>query len=270
MRDLLDGARLLGRGWGCWRRRPGTMAAGLVPAMVVGALVLGLVIALLVHLDDVGDLLTPFADDWSPGWERVAELTAGALALGAMLVLVVLTFTGLTLALGEPLYDRIWRSVEVDATGVVPDGSTGAWRGAVDGFAMMARGLAAAALTAVLGLVPLVGTVLSWTTGLLLTGWILAHELTSRALVARGLDRRRRNALLRAHRGRALGFGVATQLCFLVPGGAVATMPAAVAGATLLAHSLLDQPRPATPDASGTATARVHQDGAPGPGHERC
>ncbi|MEN0072065.1 MAG: signal peptidase I, partial [Propionicimonas sp.] len=70
-------------------------------------------------------------------------------------------------------------------------------------------------------------------------GWILAHELTSRALVARGIGRRERNALLRAHRRRALGFGVATQLCFLVPGGAVATMPAAVAGSTLLAQSVL-------------------------------
>ena len=36
-----------------------------------------------------------------------------------------------------------------------------------------------------------------------------------------------------------LGFGVATQLCFLVPLGAVATMPAAVAGATVLGRELL-------------------------------
>jgi CysZ protein len=53
---------------------------------------------------------------------------------------------------------------------------------------------------------------------------------------------------MRAHRARVLGFGVATQLCFLVPLGAVATMPAAVAGSTLLAHSLFGReptdPRP--------------------------
>ena len=45
---------------------------------------------------------------------------------------------------------------------------------------------------------------------------------------------------MRRHRARVLGFGVATQLCFLVPLGAVATMPAAVAGSTLLARSLLE------------------------------
>jgi CysZ protein len=46
-----------------------------------------------------------------------------------------------------------------------------------------------------------------------------------------------------------LGFGVATQLCFLVPLGAVATMPAAVAGSTMLARELLDanEPRVANP-----------------------
>jgi CysZ protein len=74
--------------------------------------------------------------------------------------------------------------------------------------------------------------------------------------VARGIDRPERNALLRAHRGRALGFGVATQLCFLVPGGAVATMPAAVAGSTLLAQSLLPIPQ-AVATAAPTSTGPV-------------
>jgi CysZ protein len=82
----------------------------------------------------------------------------------------------------------------------------------------------------------------------LCTGWLIADELSSRALTARGLTRDARRQLMRAHRARVLGFGVATQLCFLVPLGAVATMPAAVAGSTLLAHSLFGReptgPRP--------------------------
>ena len=45
---------------------------------------------------------------------------------------------------------------------------------------------------------------------------------------------------MRGRRARILGFGVATQLCFLVPLGAIITMPAAVAGATVLARSLLE------------------------------
>ena len=69
---------------------------------------------------------------------------------------------------------------------------------------------------------------------------LLADELTSRALVARGLDAAARRALRKDNRARVLGFGVATQLCFLVPLGAVLAMPAAVAGSTVLARTLLD------------------------------
>jgi len=247
MHEFLEGARLLGRGWGFWRRRTRTMAAGLVPAAIVGLVVLAALVLLVVNLGSVGEALTPFADDWSPGWERTAELAAQGVVLVAAVVLVVVTFTGLTLAVGEPFYDRIWRAVERDTTGDVPAGDTGFWRGATDGIALVSRGIVAAVLAGVLGLVPVVGTALGWAAGVLLTGWVLAHELTSRALVARGVDRRERNALLRAHRARALGFGVATQLCFLVPGGAVATMPAAVAGSTLLAQSVLPARVPGRP-----------------------
>ena len=76
---------------------------------------------------------------------------------------------------------------------------------------------------------------------------LLADELTSRALTARGMVPAARRRLMRKHRARVVGFGVATQLCFIVPLGAVATMPSAVAGATLLARSLLDAPAPRHP-----------------------
>ena len=72
-----------------------------------------------------------------------------------------------------------------------------------------------------------------------MSGWLLADELTTRALAARGIQAAERRALRRRHRARVLGFGVATQLFFLVPLGAVATMPAAVAGATVLGRELL-------------------------------
>ena len=239
MGEVLDGARLLARGWGYWRRRPSTMALGLIPAAVVGLFMVAAIGVLVLNLGPVGEWLTPFADDWTPFWERVAVLVAQAVVLAATVVLVVVTFTALTLTVGEPFYDRIWRAVEATETGAVPTGDTGFWRGAVDGFALMARGLVIAVLAGLLGFVPVVGTVLGWVGGVVLTGWLLAHELTSRAMVSRGIPRAERNRLLRGHRRRVIGFGAATQLCFLVPGGAVATMPAAVAGATLLAHSVL-------------------------------
>lgn len=48
-------------------------------------------------------------------------------------------------------------------------------------------------------------------------------------------------AALRTRSARVVGFGVAVHVCFLVPGGAVLVMPAAVAGATHLARFVLDE-----------------------------
>ncbi len=76
--------------------------------------------------------------------------------------------------------------------------------------------------------------------GFVLAGRVLAGELLSRPLEARGMDRHARADLLRPHRGRVLAFGAATQAFFLVPFGAIAVMPAAVVGATMLARDLLD------------------------------
>ena len=69
---------------------------------------------------------------------------------------------------------------------------------------------------------------------------IIAIELTTRPLEARGMARGERLAALRTRSPRVLGFGIAVNLCFLVPGGAIVIMPAAVAGATHLARHLLD------------------------------
>ncbi len=124
------------------------------------------------------------------------------------------------------------------------DADYGFWRSVRDGLSLVARGVAIAVLAALIGLIPAVGGVLSTVFAVSLTGWLIADELSSRALSARGLDHTERRRLRRSHRARVLGFGVATQLCFMIPLGAVATMPAAVAGATDLARSLLE-PEPA-------------------------
>ena len=75
--------------------------------------------------------------------------------------------------------------------------------------------------------------------GFLFTARILALELTTRPLEARGMTRVERRAALRTRSPRVLGFGVGVQLCFLVPGGAILVMPAAVAGATHLARHVI-------------------------------
>ncbi|NUS50543.1 MAG: EI24 domain-containing protein [Nocardioidaceae bacterium] len=231
---------MLLRGFAYWRRRPGLMLLGLVPAVIVGLLLLGGLITLGAFLPGLTEAITPFADGWSPLWATVLRVTVGTAVVGAALVLVAISFTALTLLLGEPFYERIWRSVEADLGDDTLDAPYGFWRSVGDALSLVGRGVLIAVLALVLGFIPVVGGVLSAVVGVTLTGWVVADELSSRGLTARGLTGVERRRLRRGHAARVLGFGVATQLCFLVPLGAVATMPAAVAGSTLLARSLLE------------------------------
>ncbi|WP_353828184.1 EI24 domain-containing protein [Agromyces sp. SYSU T0242] len=239
MRELVDGARTLGRGFGFWRRDPGVMLLGLVPAAIVfAALVWGLV-ALGATLPGLVDLATPFADAWVEFWRLAFRTLVAVVLFAGAAVLAIVTFTALTLVVGDPFYERIWTAVESDAGGEAPGEAPGFWSGVGGAAVLLLQGLASAAIVGLTGLLPVVGTAAAAALGVVLTGRILARELTARPLDARGLDRAARRALLRRHRWRLLGFGVATQLCFLVPLGAIATMPAAVAGATLLARRML-------------------------------
>ena len=249
MRESIGGVASLVRGFGYWRRRPGLIALGLIPAAIVALVLRGR--ARLPRLRTCPDqeAVTPFADGWPSLWRDVIRTAIGTAALGAALVLVAVTFTALTLIVGEPFYERIWRAVELDLGQAVPDEDYGFWRSVGDGLSLVARGAGIAVVAGLLGLVPVIGGVLGTIFGITFTGWLLADELSSRALTARGFDRDARAALLRGGRARALGFGVATQLCFLVPLGAVAMMPAAVAGSTGLARELIHRGAAAVPPA---------------------
>jgi CysZ protein len=248
MREFGRGVTLLVRGFATWRRRPGLMALGLLPAAIVGLLFLGGLIALSAYLPALTQAMTPFADGWPGLWATVLRAAVGTALVGAALVLVAVSFTALTLLIGDPFYERIWRAVETDAGYPKANAAYGFWRSVADGLWLIVRGVVIAILSALMGLIPVAGAVLGTVFAVLCTGWLLADELSSRALPARGLTGAARRQLMRAPRARVLGFGVATQLCFLVPLGAVATMPAAVAGSTLLAHSLFGReptdPRP--------------------------
>ncbi|HWI30306.1 MAG TPA: EI24 domain-containing protein [Microbacterium sp.] len=239
MREFVGGIASLARGFAYWRRRPQLMARGLIPAAIVAVLAIAGLVSFGVALPGVTEAMTPFADGWPGIWPSVIRAAIGTAMLGAALVILAVSFTALTLIVGEPFYDRIWRSVERDLGSGVPDADYGLWRSIRDGLSLVARGAGIAAVAGLLGLVPLVGGVLGFVFGVLFTGWLLADELASRALTARGLDADARRELLRANRARVLGFGVATQLCFMIPFGAILTMPGAVAGSTTLARSLV-------------------------------
>lgn len=229
------------RGLGEWRRHPRRMTLGILPAVVVLLVLAAAFVGLLFLVDDLVAWVTPFADDWSDGVRRLTRLLLGvAVVLGAGL-LAVISFTGLTLTVGDPVYERIWRATEGDLGGPVPEHDPGWWRSILDGLVLVLLGLATAVVVFVIGVVPLVGTIAGPVIGVLLAGRLVARELLSRPLAARGLDRKQQAALLAGHRGAMLGFGAAVQLCFLVPFGAIVMMPAAVAGATMLAREVLDR-----------------------------
>lgn len=235
------GAGFLLRGMRLWRERPSLMLLGIIPAVIVAVLVAALFAVLVMFADDAIAWATPFADDWNGTIRSLLRAVLFVLVLVGMGMLSIVTFTGLTLAVGDPFYERIWKEVEVSLGGEVPGKGVGWLRGIADGLTLVALGLATAVAVFLISLLPVVGAVVGAALGLFVAGRLLAGELVSRPLEARGMDRAARSALMKEHRGAMLGFGVCVQACFLIPLGGILVMPAAVAGATYLARAALDE-----------------------------
>jgi CysZ protein len=211
----------------------------MLPALIVFAVLGSGFVLLLLNVGDVAAWATPFADDWA-GLLRslVRVLLALAVLVGALMLSSAL-FVGLTLTLGDPFYERIWRATEASFGGPVPDHGVGFWRSLRDALRLVVVGLGFSVLVLLSGLVPVVGPVAGIVLGVVFSGRLLARELLGRPLGARGLDDAGQRAAASSHRSTVLGFGIATQVCFLVPLGGVLVMPAAVAGATILAREEL-------------------------------
>lgn len=216
------------------------MMLGLVPAAIVFALMVAGLIALGFSLPALVDWLTPFDETWPDPWPTVISAATGAAILAMAIVLAAVTFTALTLAVGDPFYERIWRAAEQDSGGIVPESGAGFWRAVRSSLGLIGLGILTAFGVGLVGFVPVVGGLLAPSLGVVLSGRLLAVELSARAFDARGIPGPAQRTLRRGIRWRLLGFGVATQLLYLIPLGAVFTMPAAVAGSTFLARTALD------------------------------
>lgn len=239
--EFFVGVSTLLRGFGYWRRRPGAMALGLIPAAIVFAILIALIILLIANIDPVTILLTGFAETWDEGWRNLLRLGFGLALVVGLIVLYAFAFTALTLFVGDWFYQRIWRIVEADLGEFTAGPEPGFWRSAGDALRLVVRAIFTGLLIVLFGLIPVIGTVLAVVIGTFLSGRLVALELTTRPLEARGMTRQQRRAALRSHSPRVLGFGVAVHLCFLIPGGAIIVMPAAVAGATVLAKHVLGE-----------------------------
>ncbi|WP_229401080.1 EI24 domain-containing protein [Micromonospora okii] len=242
---FFSGAGLLLRGIGLYVRSPGLMLLGVVPALLSGALFLAAFATLAYFVDDLAALVTPFADDWSTTARSLVRVAAGLAFLGLGGLLGVLTFTAVTLVIGDPFYEKISERVEERYGGTPGAVEVPLWASLRHSVADSLRLVALSALIGVplfaAGFVPVVGQIVVPVIGAAVGGWFLALELTGAPFYRRGMRLPDRRALLKADRPTALGFGVAVFVCFLIPVGSVLVMPAAVAGATLLARRSLGQ-----------------------------
>ncbi|MGW4561350.1 EI24 domain-containing protein [Streptomyces sp. NPDC004561] len=220
---------------------------GLLPGLITLVLYAAALAVLAVWGEDAVGWATPFADHWSSPWQGLFRglLTAVLFALG--LLLAVLTFTAVTLLIGQPFYENLSEKVDADLSpdGTAPRSDLPLWRelwtSARDSLRILVRAGLWGVLLFALGFLPLVGQTVVPVIGFFVTGFFLTEELAAVALQRRGVELRARLALLRSRKSLVWGFGAPLGLAFLVPFVAVFLMPGAVAGATLLARDLLGE-----------------------------
>lgn len=233
------GIRTLIRGFGLWRTRPGLMNLGLIPAVISVVVLAAVLLPLIFGMTSISAWLTPFAEEWPAPWKGLLRGAVGFVIVAAAIALSTAVFSALTLTIGDPFYQRIWHAVEVELGNPPPEDGGGFWTALGEGLRLVVLGILTALLVLLIGFIPLVGGILGGVLGVVLSGRLLARELTGRSFDARDLSPADRAALFAGSRARVLGFGVATQLCFLIPGGAVVVMPVAVAASTMLARDMM-------------------------------
>ena len=245
IRDFFAGVGFVGKGFRTYATSTRLMWLGVVPALIVGIVFAAAIVVLGMNFDGIVTAITPFARGWA--LEPLVRIAAGLAIFAIAVVIIVYTYVAVTLAVGDPFYERIWKAVELRHGDAPPEKKEGVWRaigrGLGNGISLFLATVGISLLLLALGLVPVVGQIAAPVLGALFGGWFLALELTGYAFDARGFRLRDRRRLLGARRARTLGFGVATYLLFLIPFAVIFVMPAAVAGATLLARDALPSTR---------------------------
>ncbi|MFD4531563.1 EI24 domain-containing protein [Kitasatospora sp. NPDC058397] len=242
MRDLVAGMKYLVGGQKWVGRHGRWWGFGMLPALLTLA---GYAVALVFlggWSKDLADWATPFADHWSSPWQGLLRDALAAIAFGGGLLLSLLTFTAVTLLVGQPFYEALSAKVDETEGGAPTPPESPLWRELViavrDSVSVLVRVAAFGVVLFACGFIPVIGQTVVPALGFLVSGFFLTVELVAVALQRRGVPQRERIRLLRARLGLALGFGTPLILAFLVPLVTVLAMPGAVAGATLLARDL--------------------------------
>ncbi|MFF8776233.1 EI24 domain-containing protein [Streptomyces sp. NPDC015140] len=274
MRDLGAGFGHLLKGQRWVARHGKSYGFGLVPGLITLVLYAAALVALAMWGTDFVAWTTPFADDWSSPWLGLFRGFLTVVLFALALLLAVLTFTAVTLLIGQPFYEALSERVDRDVSpdGTAPESDLPLWRevwlSGRDSLRILVRAALWGVLLFALGFIPFVGQTMVPVIGLFVTGFFLTEELTSVALQRRGVELRERLALLRSRKTLVWGFGTPLAVSFLVPFVAVFLMPGAVAGATLLARELLgEETRDGRDDRSGGGPADPAVSPGPAPAH---
>ncbi|MBY8877631.1 EI24 domain-containing protein [Actinacidiphila acidipaludis] len=249
MRDLIRGMRLLAEGQRWAIRHGRDWRFGMIPAVLtLVGYAAALVVLALWGVDFVG-WATPFADHWASPWAGLFRGLLTALLFGGGLLVAVISFTAVTLLVGQPFYEALAERVDRAEGGAPEPPDRSLWRelwiSAVDSLYVLVRVAAFGIVLFAAGFLPVVGQTVVPVIGFCVSGFFLAVELSSVAFQRRDVPMPARVRLLRGRLPLALGFGVPLVLAFLVPFVAVLLMPGAVAGATLLARECVPpEPEP--------------------------
>ncbi|MFF1376864.1 EI24 domain-containing protein [Streptomyces sp. NPDC058308] len=245
MRDLGVGFGYLVKGQRWVAQHGKQYGWGLLPGLITLVLYTAALVALALWGSDLVGWATPFADDWSSPWLGLFRGFLTALLFALALLLSVLTFTAVTLLVGQPFYESLSEKVDIAESGHAPESGLPLWRelwiSARDSLRVLVRAALWGVLLFALGFVPVAGQTVVPVIGFCVTGFFLVEELTAVALQRRGVELRERLTLLRSRKRLAWGFGAPLAVAFLVPFVAVFLMPGAVAGATLMARDLLGE-----------------------------
>ncbi len=244
--EFFAGAGLLGRGLGLILRRPRLFWLGAVPGLVTSVLFTVILVILVSELKRIVGWLTPFTAGWGSLSAGFVQVVVGVGLLLGSILLMVLTFSTLTLTLGSPVYDKISESIDREFANPPAAGEEslvrGLGRSVRQSVALIAVSLLTAVVFLLVGLIPVVGSIVAAVGSASIGGWLLAIELLGSPMERRDrLAIRDRRAAMGRRRWRTLGLGVPTFLLLSIPFLAVVVFPAATAAGTLLARQLLDE-----------------------------
>ena len=250
MRDLIRGVRLLADGQRWAIRHGRDWRFGMIPALLTLVGYAAALVVLALWGADFVDWATPFADHWASPWPGLFRGLLTALLFGGGLLIALISFTAVTLLVGQPFYEALAERVDRAEGGAPEPPDRPLWRelwiSAVDSLRVLVRVAAFGIVLFAAGFLPFVGQTVVPAAGFCVSGFFLAVELSAVAFQRRDVPMTVRLRLMRGRLLLCLGFGVPLVLAFLVPFAAVPLMPGAVAGATLLARELA--PPPSGPD----------------------